>query len=265
MTAPFKGRIGNQMFIYATLLGLASSQNRTAFTRSGTILENAFEITHVNNTISTAGFRTVGESKFATFDARLLKLSRENITLAGYFQVWKYFRNIDEYIRREFTLRAAMREQINELLDKFRGDVKGHILVGVHVRRGDLLFSKFKRYGYGVAKASYFMKAFERMRSMLNSSDVTFVVVSDDLEWCHENLNSTDVQILEPGSAVLHFGVLASCDHVIISGGTYGWWAAWLANGITIYYDRFFINGTDLMRGVSLQDYYPPEWVALGD
>jgi hypothetical protein len=32
------------------------------------------------------------------------------------------------------------------------------------------------------------------------------------------------------------FVVLSNCDHVITSVGTFGWWAAWIANGVTTYY-----------------------------
>ncbi|CAL1534421.1 unnamed protein product [Lymnaea stagnalis] len=265
MTAAFMGRLGNQLFIYASLLGIARAQNRTAFIRRGTDLEKAFQITHVNHNISTAGFLTVHQSKYATFDPKLMNLSRDNVTLVGYLQVWRYFKNIEDEIRREFTFIASLKKQIDEILDKVRREFKCDVIVGVHVRRGDFLSTTNQNVGYGVAKASYFIKAMDRMRSMLNGTKATFVVSSDDLQWCQENLNFTEVQILAPASAPLHFGVLANCDHVILAGGTYGWWSAWLANGITIYYDKFLVRGTWLMGGANLQDYYPTGWIALGD
>ncbi|CAL1530272.1 unnamed protein product, partial [Lymnaea stagnalis] len=157
------------------------------------------------------------------------------------------------------------KKQIDDILDQVRAEFKRDVLVGVHVRRGDFLSTRNQNLGYGVAKTSYFTKAMDRMRSMLNGTNVTFVVASDDLKWCQENLNFTDVRILEPASPPLHFGVLANCDHVILAGGSYGWWSAWLANGIIIYYDKFLVKGTWVMDGVTLQDYYPPGWIALGD
>ena len=195
----------------------------------------------------------------------MLNLSRENITLYGNLQVWRYFKNIEDDIRREFTFIPTLQKQVDNILGKVKEEFKGHALVGVHVRRGDFLSSSNQRQGYGVANVSYFINAFDKMRSLLNNTNVTFLVASDDLTWCRDNLNFTNVQILEDASPGLHFGILASCDHVILSGGTYGWWAAWLANGTTIYYDRYFSKGTSLMRGVNLQDYYPPGWIALGD
>ncbi|CAL1530273.1 unnamed protein product, partial [Lymnaea stagnalis] len=91
MTAVFMGRLGNQLFIYASLLGIARAQNRTAFIRIGTDLEKAFQITHVNPNISAAGFLTVRQSKYASFEPKLMNLSRDNVTLFGDLQVWKYF------------------------------------------------------------------------------------------------------------------------------------------------------------------------------
>ncbi|CAL1534427.1 unnamed protein product [Lymnaea stagnalis] len=275
MTATFFGGQGNQLFVYASLLGIAKAHNRTAFIRRGTILERVFEITHVNNNISTNGWvpgarltsnsDRMREKMFAAFETRLMNVSKENITLVGCMQVWRYFTNIEDEIRRELTFLPHLRKQISGTLGKFRNQFEGNIIVGVHVRRGDFLSSENVKKGYGVANASYFVKAFARMRSMLNGANVTFIVASDDLTWCHANLNSPDVQILAPGSSMWHFGVLANCDHVIMSGGTYGWWAAWLADGITIYYQKYLVKGTWLFRGVNLQDYYPAKWVPLGD
>jgi len=59
--------------------------------------------------------------------------------------------------------------------------------------------------------------------------------------------------------------VLSSCDHVIVSAGSFGWWAAWLANGTTIYYDKWPRNGTTLSAVFDREDYYPPHWVPISD
>ncbi|CAL1534425.1 unnamed protein product [Lymnaea stagnalis] len=265
LTTIFQSRLGNHLFIYASLLGLARAQNRTPFIPSGTYLDNVFQISHVDDSISAEGFRLMRHTTFGVVYPSLWNLPRENITLHGPREVFRYFENIEDEVRREFTFCAPLQRQINETLGKVRAEFKGHVIVGVHVRRGDFLIDFNKKLGFGVPKVSYFINAFHRMRSMLKGRKVTFLTASDDLEWCHENLNFTDVKILEPGSAELHFGVLANCDHVILSSGTYGWWAAWLADGISIYYDGYFSNGSRMRSDVNLSDYYPPRWIAVGD
>ena len=30
--------------------------------------------------------------------------------------------------------------------------------------------------------------------------------------------------------------LLSLCEHTVVSVGSFGWWSAWLANGVTVYY-----------------------------
>ena len=39
--------------------------------------------------------------------------------------------------------------------------------------------------------------------------------------------------------AYLDMAIVASCDTVIYSLGTFGWWAAWLSNKTVFYQDEF--------------------------
>ncbi|KAH3835789.1 hypothetical protein DPMN_109153 [Dreissena polymorpha] len=46
--------------------------------------------------------------------------------------------------------------------------------------------------------------------------------------------NNWKVAFLEGNSDAVDMAVLSLCDHTIVSTGTFGWWAAWLAGGTTI-------------------------------
>ncbi|KAH9513710.1 Galactoside 2-alpha-L-fucosyltransferase 1 [Bulinus truncatus] len=263
LTTRFMGRLGNQMFEYASLLGLARAQNRRPFVKDGGNLANIFQISLVNREVSSDGWKVMSESGYATFDSRFMKLPEVNLIITGYLQCWRYLIHAQDEIRREFTLSSTLQKYAEGVLTNYRRQMDNHVLVGVHIRRGDFLSPNLVRAGYGVPNASYFTKAFNKLRSLLPNQNITFLVASDDVDWCKNNLNDRSVRILPRGSGNEHFAIVSSCDHVILTGGTYGWWSAWLANGITVYFKDFVADNKPLHSGFNDGDYYPPGWIGL--
>jgi len=124
-------------------------------------------------------------------------------------------------------------------------------------------------YGYTTPDAHYFASA---MRYFVDRFErVQFVVASNDVDWCRRNLDHfsttqqrhVNVTYLRHQSRGHDFAVLASCQHSIMSTGTYGWWAAWLARGITIYYADWPRNGSELASKFSREDFFLPSWIGM--
>jgi hypothetical protein len=64
--------------------------------------------------------------------------------------------------------------------------------------------------------------------------------------------------------------IMASCDHFIISVGTFGWWCAWLGaygkGGDVLYYKDEFVMEHEINKDdVSIADYFPSDWIEWGD
>jgi hypothetical protein len=75
--------------------------------------------------------------------------------------------------------------------------------------------------------------------------NVVFVVASDDQLWCHTHLNDRDVdftlnpQRLPQDNVAIDLAILASCNHTIMSYGTYSFWAAYLKqSGTTLFFEH---------------------------
>jgi len=96
---------------------------------------------------------------------------------------------------------------------------------------------------------------------------VQFLVASNDIRWCqqHVKFNSSGVNVtFSVGhSAGQDLALLASCNHTVMTTGTYSWWAAWLANGITVYYANYPRRGSWLSTKIDKNDYYHPDWIGL--
>ena len=59
-----------------------------------------------------------------------------------------------------------------------------------------------------------------------------FLIVSDDPGWCQTHLYmEKDDTFLVADYAAADLALLVSCDHVIMSYGTFGFWGSFLAGG----------------------------------
>ncbi|ELT93801.1 hypothetical protein CAPTEDRAFT_49636, partial [Capitella teleta] len=54
--------------------------------------------------------------------------------------------------------------------------------------------------------------------------------------------------------------MLAACDHVISSTGTFSFWAGWLSKGVVLYYKNFPRKGSPLDKVFQPADAFPEYW-----
>ena len=252
------GRLGNQMFQAASLIGIAHWHGYTPIFNTTFNLNRIFRLTYsysfnVNN-LHQVREDIAGEQceKFYNLD------HAKNWSLAGYLQSWKYFHNATEKIKRAFTFKHKYSTHATKYLDSIRKrDVEN---VCVHVRRGDFL--RVYKIGYTFVPKSYIERAMGVFYRRY--SKVQFIFVSDDMKWCSRNfINQNDTYFSPFRDNVLDLALLASCDHVIITSGSYGWWGAWLAGGITVYFLGFPDPGSWLDTQYNTADYYPEHWIGM--
>ena len=114
------GQLGNQMFQYASLRGIAKNRgfnfcipfhNEVVVDSLGNKLKielfNPFvmsNVTQLNIQLIDQDRPNVEESTFA-FDEKLFNECPDWVNLQGYFQTEKYFKNIEDEIRQDFTFK----------------------------------------------------------------------------------------------------------------------------------------------------------------
>ena len=203
------------------------------------------------------GFNEKASSKY---DARIEDVARpdnpstrgKSIALLGYFFCWKYTRGIEHQLRRDhLVFRSHVRKFVDDFFERRRPPTwttGGFVRVGVHVRRGDFLTPNGVAFGYTVPTPEYFQNA---MRYFVERHErVQFFLCSNDWTWTKQNVvappaalsvngSSVDLTYARDGSRDEDFAILSNCDHVIMSTGSFGWWAAWMANGTTIFYKNW--------------------------
>lgn len=157
------------------------------------------------------------------FYSNYKSLSGEFFYIDGYWQSEDYFADYAEEIRKCFTFPKFDESENISLLKKI-SNVES---VAMHVRRGD--FIENSRY-VCLGKTDYYEKAIEEIRKRV--SDPFFVVLSDDIAWCKENLYlGNKVEYVSwniKEKSYRDMQIMSCCKHNIIANSTFSWWGAWL-------------------------------------
>ena len=206
------GRLGNQMFQYAALKGLAKYNNLDfvipIHDDKNYDLIKAFNLDCKKLPIKeiTKGYLR-GQSKILPFHFEEKNLILEDkIDLTGNFFISeKWFKHIENEIKEDF---------------KFEGDNIDKVFV--HVRRTDYVNNS----GFvDLMKTSYYENAMNHFPAS------KFLVFSDNIEWCKNQpiFDKCEFDNSETGIEALR--KMTKCNGAIIANSTLSWWGAWLQKG----------------------------------
>ena len=271
-TDPHIQRLGNQMFRFASLLGIAKMNHMPAVTVCNFFLRTYFEIDIpcLNKTKMKLSKENIyREQRPGAFTTRLAQIGpNKKVLLSGYFQSWKYFDHIAASVKRQLTFRRHIRLKALSALDKAEKNHnltgKTYTRIGIHIRRTDIVLVSSYRRGYTVADKEYIKGSMSKMRSIFNlSKALLFIVCTDDHTWAKRNVEGSDVEFMWTGDPYTDLAILSMCNATILTSGTFGWWAAWLAGGPAIYYRDFPRPNSSLASEYRREDYYHPKWIAM--
>ncbi|KAK3085586.1 hypothetical protein FSP39_005717 [Pinctada imbricata] len=272
----YEGRLGNNMFQYASLLGIAQRNNLVAVDIGDNPLSRVFKIkatsriAMLNRNIPLR--RTYGEKRGCTFEYQVFNLgASENVMLYGYFQSWKYFADqntTDRLKHQDFQfhddLRMRATVQLIRIISPKVRNYEGKVtFIAVHIRRGDMVHrDDYVKYGYTTPNITYLNRAMTKFRFLYNNC--LFILASDDLDWCYQNIKNDDVVFIPKGNPPeLDMAILAQCNHTLMTVGSYGWWVAWLVGGTTIYYSGYPTPNSKLAELFNSADYRPESWIGM--
>tara|TARA_R100000697_G_scaffold35038_1_gene46647 strand:- start:90 stop:998 length:909 start_codon:yes stop_codon:yes gene_type:complete len=247
------GYLGNAMFQYSALLGIADKHGYTPmydYEKTGTMvtLHDHFNISKAQQMEQWKQVHGVGRiwkephfhfSNFAFMDKPPLDSERkkklgiednshpivkDNTGLNGYFQSEKYFKHIEETIRSEFTFSDELKEQCETILNPIKKD--GKILVSLHVRLGD--YKVLEHVYVPLVKTDYYQKAISYLSNEFGEENLHFIILSDEPETCKQIFQGRNIAYAEGGSQTQDMCIMSMCDHNIIANSSFSWWGAWL-------------------------------------
>jgi|TARA_R110000822_G_scaffold244138_3_gene372874 hypothetical protein len=239
------GRLGNQMFQYASLIGFATHSNQpwgipernSKDTEIGGlgykekfVLDELFDLQYEKIISPTRRFMENGQ---------LVKLP-EDTDINGYFQSSNYFSHCEDEIRKQFTCRKEIQDRSNEYDDMSDK-------VSVHVRRGD--YANLTDFHPLLGKEYY-----ENAMSKFDGGK--FIFMSDDIEWC-KNTFGPEHSYAETNNMFVDFCLMTRCKGHIIANSSFSWWGAWLGKGKTVAPKKWFGPKLDYRNDGSI---YEKEW-----
>ncbi|XP_039366009.1 galactoside alpha-(1,2)-fucosyltransferase 2-like isoform X1 [Mauremys reevesii] len=263
------GRLGNQMGEYATLYALAKMNGRQAYIlpEMHQQLAPLFRITLP--VLSRFGawsilWRNYGLHDWMSEDYRHIK--GKYVWLTGTPCSWTFYHHLRQEILQEFSFHDHVKEEANRYLAGLRGQRRNVTYVGVHVRRGDYVRVMPQKWKGVVADKAYLEKAMGYFRAKYQ--EPVFVVTSNGMEWCQENIDASrgDVYFSGDGkesSPGRDFALLAHCNHTIMTIGTFGIWAGYLAGGETIYLANYTLPDSPFLEIFKSWAAFLPEWIGI--
>ena len=141
---------------------------------------------------------------------------------------------LPEIIRRHLQFQDQVDDEAREALEaaarqrKVDIETSLHMMVGVHVRRTD--FHQYsKNWMEELLNETFYLEAMSYLRTKYEA--VTFLVVSDDQEWCRDHLQAEDVIVMTGHSPAVDLAIMAQCQAAIVDYGTFSVWGGILSQG----------------------------------
>jgi hypothetical protein len=240
------GRLGNQMFEYAAVRGIADNRGYDwcipPFYRTGIenySLHDCFKLESVkeDNLNYLDHFQYVQE-RFFHFDNKLFNECPDDVSIHGFFQSEKYFKHISNEIRKDFTFHDEYLKPCKEKIESFEGSEP----IMLHVRRGDpnLVDPRGFKWAYVNCSDQHPVQTLEYYEKALLEFDDNqpVIVFSDSPEWVKEQefffgdrfFISEPVDKYSDGSYTPYIDLclMSLCSHAIIANSSMSWWGAWL-------------------------------------
>lgn len=255
------GRLGNQMFQYASLRGIAAKHkydyclppNEVLATRDANCANSDINLFTCFNIPSAprlvTNFRKVRESSIA-FDENLWEYCPDNVSLYGYFLTERYFKHIEAEIRNAFVF-------VDQILiptkDWFNRQFKNTEVISIHIRRGDYLDDP----NHVIQPINYYSEALNCM-----PKDIPVLIFSDGIEWCRQQelFQSARFMFSENNGTGIDLCLQSLCSYHVIANSTYSWWGAWLANSRKTIAPSNWVNKK---FNLNTEDIFIDKWTVL--
>ena len=288
------GRLGNQLMIYASLYAVARKTSRIPifcstnsksflglFPQISAVLYNASPKKCRKDFNLTSIIKQKHEHIY--YDRSLIQKvnasTQPYMYICCHFQNMQYFVDYLDDIKLQLKIGKQYRAKANTYLfsilkmlsiktnktllinDNGIGlmDGKLPIFVAIHVRRGDIV-----RSSHLTAPGSeYFEKAKTYFKKKYGKN-VIFIVITNGLLWCKVNLNMKDAFLTgESGkkTSMEDFSIAISCNHTIMSVGTYSWWVGFLTGGDVVYAKNFAAG--NWIKWYRPKEHFPPNWLGM--
>ena len=271
-----KGRMGNQLFQYATARAYSQKHNLPILLP----IDKYNRLIEFQPTCSFVKKKYLENVKKVTFNEKNFNYDEkffdrnEKYDLNGLFQTEKYFSGIRQILLKE--LKPSKKSVINyckEYINALKNRYPNKEIVALHNRRGDNVPSKIE---YSSLELGVFLNDKDRFHPLMSIEyffnamqmfdDCIFLVFSDtdkDIEWCKNKFKGENIFFSERHDDLTDLMLMKHCDHNIISNSSYSWWGAWLNENPKKKVCAPMVWFGEAYKNWDTDDLIPSEWVVL--
>jgi hypothetical protein len=252
-------RLANQMFQYASLKGIAANRGYQYCIPPSNYVSSKDEwdehqlfipfkletVSNLNVQYIDSDRPVINESEFG-FDIKLYEECPDWVCLLGYFQTERYFKNIENEIRADFSFTDEIDSACKASIFSIESPI------ALHVRRCDYTINP----NHPTLSLDYYEQALK-----LFDSNRNVLIFSDDTEWCKQQkiFDPDRFYISEGQSNYFDLCLMTLCEDHIIANSTFSWWGAWLANdNKVIAPSNWFGEGN--LSNLDTKDLIPETW-----
>ena len=273
------GRLGNQLFQYAALKGLAIKNgydvkipNPQTMSWHGQIcLLDKFNIQcdYLTQEDANTLQYLYGEPNWKTYDGNFFN-TPDSTTIDGYYQSLFYFEHISEQIKKELTPKQEYLDTAITEINFLKQNLQCEI-VSVHVRRGDNMTNGQTGLIQAFEPGGMYETYFNEAKKVFEGKNVKFLVFTGgqrfnednkvDVDWCRNFFKGDELLFSEGNQQIDDFSLIMNCDHNILShASSFGWWAAYVnpnPNKIVVAPEWYHPDEPTLKR----EKFYPKEYI----
>lgn len=201
------------------------------------------------------GERTFREAGFP-YDETIRQVNAP-ARLEGYYQSERYFADVAEVIRADFTPPAEESGRLDALASRL---LPPGPKLSLHIRRGDYT-NPATMAVHGLMGPDYYARARRLVTERIGPS--TACVFTDDPAWVRANLELPADSIFvseHTGSAIEDLMLMSRCTHHVTANSSFSWWGAWLnpnADKVVVTPARWFQPAS----GLDTRDLRPTGWL----
>lgn len=245
------GRLGNQLFQLGLLFAIRERRGFEFYlAHDGESVWDCFDL-DVPSDGPPGTHRFYEESGSCNYDPRVFD-QPDSTTYNGYFQSYRYLEDckpaFTRFLRFKFDHRARSEATLFALRRQYRRP-----LVSLHVRRGDYLNPDAEHVWGNLVNDGYYTRAVEAI-----GHDVTYVVLSDDMDWCREFFDLERVVFADVDHCTA-LCLMTGCDVNVVANSSFSWWGAFLNPAAEVYAPgRWWAGGAP--PNDRQDDIVPPAW-----
>ena len=267
------GRLGNQMFQFAALKGIARNRgyqycippsNSTTEWKdhhqyyhavgqgvAQHLLLQPFKLSNTSqlNLQYIDKKRPVVQEGSFTFNEDLFNNCPDWVDIQGFFQTEKYFKHIRDELKKDFEFRDDISIPCKEMMAEIQEPVS------LHIRRTDYITNP-NHSALGLGYYEKALKQFDRTS--------TIVVFSDDPDWCNQQelFASDRFLVAEENSAYVDLCLMTLCKGHIIANSSFSWWGAWLSDSELVVAPEDWFKGSE-NADKDTSDITPKSWMRI--